>query len=103
MTQTPTPNASALLTGAPMDRKDRAALRAFRAAGGAGRGARLSFAHDHDRYPELAEVARQGRIVLMAYREAATGAAVVVCGDGHEIGRGASMGEALELAGAAGA
>ena len=64
---------------------------------------RLSFAHDHEHYPELAEVARQGRIVLMAYREAATGAAVVVCGEGPEIGRGQTMAQALDLSRAAGA
>lgn len=80
----------------PQTCRDRLDLKAFRAEEGGRRGARESSATDLDRYLELWEAFRQGCVALVAYREASTGAAMVVCGDGHEVGQGDTMAEALE-------
>lgn len=101
---------TAILTGTPLAAKDRAAIRSWRGSTQAGRGTRVDFMTDHEAFSEVAEVAIKAPggplgptriIVRMMFRERATGDAVVVDGEGLEIGRGASMVAALGRPGVA--
>ena len=106
------PTASASFTGAMLFPADAAALAAWSALPGL----RMTITTDHERYPEMAEGflplsqaerragsgvqheadCEAGVLTFMAYRDAATGEAVVVDGgDGLELGRGADMAAAL--------
>ena len=106
------PTASASFTGAMLFPADRPALAAWSDYFGI----RLAITADHERYPEMAELSlhrseaarlagsgvqheadcEAGVLTFMAYRDAATGEAVVVGEDGLELSRGADMEKVLE-------